>query len=180
MRWHIAIGARYAHAKKTWPAWSVWLAMGAFLLLTGCAQPPRLPSQDAMQSNAWSGRLSLQVDDPAAQPLNAAFELQGTPEQGELTLLNPFGNVMAKLAWAPGLATLTNGSETRQSESLDALVLQLTGSQVPVSALFGWLKREPAAVDGWEADLEGMDRGRLVAHRRNPLPHATLRIALDR
>lgn len=151
-----------------------------FFLLTGCAQPARLPMEDAASSDAWSGRLSLQVDDPSAQPLNAAFELRGSPQQGELTLLNPFGNVLAKLTWSPGLATLTNGTETRKSESLDALVWQLTGSTVPVSALFGWLKREPTAVEGWEADLEGMDRGRLVAQRRSPLPHATLRIALDR
>jgi len=160
--------------------WSALLALVMALLLAGCAQPTRLSNQEAAKADAWSGRLSLQVDDPAAQPLNAAFELKGQPAQGELTLLNPFGNVIAKLTWSPGQATLTNGNETRESDSLDTLVLQLTGSTVPVSALFGWLRQEPTAVAGWDADLEGMDRGRLVAYRRSPLPQATLRIALDR
>ncbi|GKT20406.1 lipoprotein insertase outer membrane protein LolB [Acidovorax sp. SUPP3334] len=176
----MATGYRPAFVKTHWSTWRAVLAIVMTLLATGCAQQARVSHQQSPQANAWSGRLSLQVDDPAAQPLNAGFELRGQPAQGELTLLNPFGNVIAKLIWSPGRATLTNGNETRESDSLDTLVLQLTGSTVPVTALFGWLRQEPAVAEGWDADLEGMDRGRLVAYRRSPLPQATLRIALDR
>lgn len=155
------------------------LATAAASLLAACAQPPRLASTTAT-ANTWNGRLSLVVDDPAAQPLHASFELQGAADAGQLTLLNPLGNVLATLQWNPGKAELATSSERRTSDSLEGLVQELTGSNIPVPALFDWLRGNPTAVTGWDADLSGIADGRLVAHRRMPQPTATLRIVFTR
>lgn len=150
-------------------------------LLAACAQPPapRLSADPA--NGAWSGRLSLLVDDASAQSFNAGFELTGRPEQGQLTLLNPLGNVLARLEWSPGRAVLMDGQKQTASDSLDQLVQRLTGSALPVSALFSWLRGDAVQAPGWQADLSALqEHGRLVARRFSPMPEATLRIVLSR
>ena len=89
------------------------------------------------------------------------------------------GNVIAELHWTPGRAILSNGSEQRQSPSLQALVRELTGSDLPITALFGWLKGEPVQAAGWQADLSALDKGRLTATRHQPAPQAVLRVILS-
>ncbi|MDA8522036.1 lipoprotein insertase outer membrane protein LolB [Acidovorax sp. NCPPB 4044] len=159
-------------------------ALGAMTGLAGCADVRRPNRPDAMgaesASRQWSGRMALQVDDASTAPVNAGFELTGQARQGELVLLNPLGNVLATLEWSPSGAVLQKGSERRESPSLDTLVTELTGSPLPVAALFEWLQGNPMDVPGWEVDLTGVGNGRLTAHRQTPLPQATLRIALDR
>lgn len=152
------------------------LAGLALALLGACAQPPR-PAGGA--ADHWSGRLAVQVEDASAQSFSAGFELQGSPQAGELTLFNPLGNVMAQLQWRPGHALLRNGSEQRQSTSLQALVLELTGSDLPIAALFGWLKGEAVQAAGWQADLSALGQGRLTATRHTPAPQTILRVALN-
>ena len=121
----------------------------------------------------------MQVEDAAAQSFSAGFELKGNPEAGELMLFNPLGNALARLEWAPGRALLHNGDERRESASLQALVQELTGSDLPVAALFGWLKGEAVQAAGWQADLSGLERGRLTAVRHAPAPQTTLRVILS-
>ena len=151
----------------------------AALLLAACAQPP-LPAGGA--PDHWSGRLAVQVEEHANVPpqsFSAGFELKGTPNAGELTLFNPLGNTLARLEWSPGHALLLNGQERRQSASLQALVLELVGSDLPIAALFGWLKGEAVQAAGWQADLGALDSGRLAATRHTPAPQTTLRIILS-
>ena len=157
----------------------LWLLIPLLWGLAGCAQ---LPSQPARQADAghWSGRLALQVEDQATQSFSASFELQGSPARGELVLLSPLGNVLARLQWEPGSATLASGNETQTADSLDALLRQSTGTHLPITALFDWLNGTLANADGWQADLSSLDQGRLTATRHTPAPRATLRIALDR
>lgn len=164
-----AIGARPQRGRL------LLAALGA-ALLAACAQPPR-PAGGA--ADHWSGRLALQVEDASAQSFSAGFELQGHPDAGTLTLFNPLGNIIAELRWTPGRATLTNGSEQRQSPSLQALVRELTGSDLPITALFGWLKGEQVQATGWQADLSAIDKGRLTATRHTPAPQAVLRVVLS-
>lgn len=154
------------------------LLLGAlsFSLIAGCAQPPR-PASGA--ADHWSGRLAVQVEDAASQSFSAGFELQGSAEAGELTLFNPLGNVMAQLQWWPGQALLRNGGEQRRSTSLEALVRELTGSELPIAALFGWLKGEAVQAAGWQADLSALAQGRLTAIRHTPVPQTTLRVVLS-
>nr|WP_192882295.1 lipoprotein insertase outer membrane protein LolB [Paracidovorax avenae] len=154
---------------------------GCALVLAGCASPPRPPrTAEQAGTRRWNGRMALQVDDPAVNPVSAGFELSGGPQHGELVLLNPLGNVLATLEWSPAGAVLQKGGERRTSPSLDALVLELTGSALPVAALFAWLDGDAVAVPGWTVDTSRLDDGRLTAQRQSPLPEATLRIVLDR
>lgn len=157
------------------------LYLGAFtlLVLTGCAQPRRAAQAPQSTRSYWSGRLGLQVEGQASQSFTAAFELQGNATQGALTLLSPLGNVLAHLQWEPGHAWLESGNDKKNSSSLDELLLQATGSSLPVSALFSWLAGQQASAAGWQADLSALEQGRLTALREEPAPRTTLRIAFE-
>ena len=154
--------------------WMGWLVLCA-LWLAGCAQP--MPSAPA-EENSWNGRIALQIDGQASQSFSAMFELRGTAQAGGLVLLSPFGNHIAQLDWKDGHAQLLSGQDTRTSDSLDTLLQDVTGTRIPVTALFSWLKGTQASATGWQADLTGIADGRLTARRDDPQPTATLRIAL--
>lgn len=146
--------------------------------MLGCAQPTK-PS--AGGDEAWSGRIALQVEGQTAQSFSALFELRGSSENGSLALISPLGNRLAQLEWRDGYARLTTGAQdVRSSDSLEHLLQYVTGTRIPVAALFQWLHGVHAAEPGWQADLSGLEKGRLVARRVEPPPHATLRIALTR
>ena len=154
--------------------WMGWLVLCA-LWLAGCAQP--MPSAP-VEENSWNGRIALQIDGQASQSFSAMFELRGTAQTGGLVLFSPFGNRIAQLDWKDGHAQLVSGQDTRTSDSLDTLLQEVTGTRIPVTALFSWLKGTQASATGWQADLTGIADGRLTARRDDPQPTATLRIAL--
>lgn len=156
--------------------WRWWLAICA-LWIMGCAQPT---VQTPLEDGPWNGRIALQVEGQATQSFSAMFELRGTPQTGALVLLSPFGNRVAQLDWRDGHAQLLNGQEIRTSDSLEVLLQEVTGTHIPVAALFSWLKGMQASATGWQADLSDIEQGRLTARRDNPAPPATLRIALTR
>ena len=161
--------------------WARWLlACCIALALAACASPPRTVVAPGEMAAAWSGRLALRVEGSQEQSFSAAFELKGNAQAGELTLLTPLGGTLAALSWTPGKATLRSNGQTRESESVDALVSQGTGSHIPVAALFDWLRGTPTEVAGWQPDLSLLGQGRLAAHRTDPAPVADLRVALDR
>ena len=144
------------------------------LLLSACATPPReRPPQ------FWSGRLGLQVDSMPPQNVQAAFELQGTPQTGELTLLNPLGGVLARLSWTPKQAVLERGNERWTQASVEALAQQLVQTPLPIQALFDWIEGRAVVHAGWQPDLSALQLGRIVAQRSQPAPAALLRIVLD-
>ncbi|WP_051603282.1 lipoprotein insertase outer membrane protein LolB [Simplicispira psychrophila] len=163
-----------------------WLAIALFLvlstLLTGCASPPTTAPKTRAEQTSWSGRLALQVEEQAgqaSQSFTAAFELQGNATQGELTLLNPLGNVLARIDWTPQYARLQSGGTTQESVSLDVLLEQITGTPLPVLALFDWLRGVQTTASGWQAHLGDIDRGRLEAKRYTPTPRAILRVTFE-
>ncbi len=156
------------------------LILMVFLLAAGCATPPRAAGPVDPFNGPWSGRLALQVEGNQSQSFSAGFELKGSARTGELTLLSPIGSTLALLAWSPGSATLRSAGSTREFESVDALVIQATGSSIPVAALFDWLRGANTPVAGWQADLSQLPQGRLTARRTDPAPLADLRVALDK
>lgn len=165
------------------PRRRTWLAAPCLLWLAGCAQPPRAPT--TQQEDSWSGRIALQLHDgqsgqSSGQSFSAQFELHGNAQSGALALLGPMGNRVAQLDWSDGHARLQSSGQTRSSESLDALLQDLTGAPIPIAALFGWLKGIHATATGWQADLSEIAKGRLSARRDAPAPQAVLRIILDR
>jgi outer membrane lipoprotein LolB len=154
----------------------IWALLCAFLL-AGCAVPPRKPVPEGMQ--AWTGRLSLNVDGEAGKSFSAGFELRGAPEAGELGLFNPLGGTIALLSWGPGRATLQSNGSTRQFPSLEALAQEATGAPLPVAALFDWLAGKATPVEGWQPDVSQVTEGRLRAQRNSPPPAADLRVLLE-
>ncbi|MDB5857261.1 MAG: lolB [Ramlibacter sp.] len=157
-------------------AWR-WLGLALLLaVLAGCATPRRAEAPPGVQ--VWSGRLALNVD--GAQPFSAGFELKGEPATGELTLFNPLGGTAGVLTWAPGSATLRTGRETRQFDSLEALAKEVTGTPLPIAALFDWLQGRATDVPGWQVDVSQVAQGRLRAQRTAPPPAADLRVAFER
>lgn len=150
-------------------------AAGLALLLGACAVPPM-----ARPARFWSGRLGLQVFSDPPQSYHAGFELQGSAEAGELTLLSPVGGVLARLHWTPKLATLERGNERWQQASVDQLMQQLVPAAVPIATLFDWLQGQASADPHWRADLSGHADGRIQALRSHPLPRSELRLVLDR
>ncbi len=110
--------------------------------------------------------------------MSASFELTGAPQQGALTLLTPIGSTAAVLTWAPGRATLQQGGDIDNYGSLAEMIAVVTGTPMPVAALFDWLAGRATVAPGWEPDLSQIAQGRLVARRTHAEPRAELRIIL--
>ena len=154
-------------------------------VLAGCAAPRPVAVAQAgaiAAQDRWNGRLALQVEDAPSQSFSASFELTGGADAGALILTTPIGSTAAVLQWAPGSATLQQGSKSdaQRFGSLDELAARATGTPIPVAALFEWLEGRPAPVPGWIADLSAQPQGRIVATRQQPLPVATLRVVFER
>lgn len=156
-------------------------AFAVALALGGCATvqaPP--PAPVSATAASWSGRLSLQVPGQPGESFSAGFELQGSPQSGELALFTPIGSTLGVVRWEPGKATLRSPTRSAEYASLDALIAQLAGSPIPIAALFDWLRGVQTQVPGWRADLAQAGQGRISAHRFDPLPQADLRVVLER
>lgn len=150
-------------------------ASGLLLALTGCAVAPSRPEPSGPR---WSGRLALQIEGRPEGSFTASFDLRGSARAGELELFTPLGGTAAWLQWAPDRARLrAPGQPERQAASLNDLLVQATGTPLPVAALFDWLAGIPSVADDWQADLSGRAEGRLRA-RRLTAPAADLRIVL--
>lgn len=150
----------------------------AALLVSGCAQPQAAkPERDA---TFWSGRMALAVEGDAQKSFSASFQLEGSEERGSLRLSTALGTVLAELAWTPSGAILTSSQGERSASSLDALLADALGSPVPVEALFAWLRGDNLQAAGWQAHLENLHQGRLMAVRNVPAPRSTLRLVLER
>ena len=158
----------------------VAILLGALLalLLAACASPPARQLADGAQR--WSGRLGLQVESEPPQNYQAAFELQGNPDAGELTLFSPLGGVWAQLQWNAQQATLVRGEQRWQHRSVDSLMQQLVPGAVPLASLFDWLQGRQAADPSWQVDLSAQPQGRVLAQRQHPLPRAQLRVVFER
>lgn len=156
--------------------------LAAACVLAGCAGMVGAPTPQAAAPAHWQGRMAIKVFSVPVKTFAADFVLSGNPEQGELTLMSPLGNTLAQLQWAAGAARLkTVGTDQpAHFESLDSLVLQTTGTTLPVTALFAWLQGGQATATGWEVELENIANGRLIARQLAQEPQAELKIFLER
>ena len=128
------------------------------------------------------GRLSIKVESETPQSLSGAFEIKGTAVRGELSVFSPIGSTVAQVAWTPTDATLIANNETKRFAHIDSLMQELTGTVLPLSALFDWLIAVPTPAEGWQVDLSQMqqtERPRLFAKRTTPLPAVELRVVLE-
>ena len=136
----------------------------------------------------YQGRLSLRIASDPPQSLYAGFNLNGDAQTGDLTLNSPLGNSLAQLSWTPQSAVLKANNETIEYPSTSALIEHVTGTVIPLNALFDWMAGKDTPAEGWDIDLSAMKSQntsnetaqRFVAKRMSPLPAAELRIAIDR
>ena len=164
----------------------------AINLIAGCAiNTPDTAKLDENNGNldgkpavlSYQGRLSIRIASDPPQSLYAGFSLNGDAKTGDLTLNSPLGNTIALLNWTPQSAILKANNETKSYPSTSDLIENVTGTAIPLSALFDWLAGKNTAAEGWEIDLSQMkndESRRLVAKRTSPLPSAELRLALDK
>ncbi len=155
------------------------LTASGWMALTACASKPArvLTSTEFFRA----GRLALQIATSPPQSLSAGFELKSQQQNGELKLFSPLGSQLAILQWEPGLARLEQGGQTWQNNSLDALLIQLTGTTLPITALIDWLQSRPTESPGWIADLSRIQEGRLSVQNAptSTQPAVSLRLILE-
>ena len=152
--------------------------LAAVSLLAGCAQTGRLQSRNPT-AKTWHGRLAMRVESNPVQSFTAGLELAGDAQAGELILSSPLGTTLLAVSWLPGRATLQRDGQSRQFDSVSALMQEALGADLPLSALFAWLAGDNAVVAGWQADLSQLGSGRLSARRSVPEPVAELRLMLE-
>lgn len=156
----------------------------ATFFMAGCAVPTRTHTSIQSEVSLWRGRLAVRVESDQAQSqpqsFAAGFELTGNALVGELTLFTPLGNTAAALSWSSHTALMRASGDVRYFESLDALIKQAVGTEIPVVALFAWLAGDNMAVAGWSADLSQHANGRITARRTQPAPLAELRLVLEK
>jgi outer membrane lipoprotein LolB len=76
--------------------------------------------------------------------------LNGDAQTGDLTLNSPLGNTLAQLSWTPQSAVLKANNETREYVSASALIEQVTGTIIPLNALFDWMAGKDTPAEGWQ------------------------------
>ncbi|MES2511340.1 MAG: lipoprotein insertase outer membrane protein LolB [Pseudomonadota bacterium] len=166
---------------------AITFALGAVLLLSGCATPrspaaagdASITTQNVAPKDAWAGRIGLQIQSEPPQAFFAGFELKGNAQAGELKLTSPIGSVLGVMRWTPSEAVLESGRDTRKFASVDALLEQTTGAAIPVNALFDWLNGKNTSLNGWTADLSQQPDGKITARRTSPAPQTDLRVVLE-
>lgn len=157
----------------------------AFVFIAGCSNFRTVGEQNTSSSPHWHGRFALRVQaEPntgqgTAQSFSAAFELQGSAQQGALIFYTPLGSTVAAIYWAPGSAVLKLRGESRDFDDLNQLVAELLGTNLPVAALFLWLDGQTQEVAGWQVDLSQKMQGKILASRLTPAPPAELILLLD-
>lgn len=153
------------------------LGGGLSLYLAGCATPQR--TLEAEPDHYWRGRLSLITQEAKPRGFSAGFELSGQPEHGSLVLSSPLGSQLAQVHWRANEALLQQGDKSQRYDSLDELILNLTGTAIPVAALFDWLSGLDTSVAGWQVDLSRLADGRVQALRQTPAPVTSLKVMLE-
>jgi outer membrane lipoprotein LolB len=161
--------------------------VGGFVLLgalASCAmfRPPQAtPQQKALQQvGHWQGRLSLRVLQPTPEQFSASFEINGSADNGELSLYSPLGTTLARARWTPDNAQLLQADKVQNFASIEALTQQLTGAALPLPALLAWLDSDGPALPGWQLNSESPASGRRVfAKRETPLPALQLTLLLE-
>jgi outer membrane lipoprotein LolB len=160
-----------------------FFAVSLALLLSACAAPPAKPIASAGE-HSWSGRLSIKIESDPVQQTTAGFTLQGNPNAGQLELFTPLGGKAAQVTWQgspTSQAVLTTDQGRQTYPSLSIALAHITGTPIPIEALFGWLNADLAyeAKDGWKADLSRRSEGRIITSRAQPLPRIEIRVVLE-
>jgi outer membrane lipoprotein LolB len=149
-------------------------------LLAGCALRPKTTHLTLESTSTWRGRIAVHVAETPSRFFSAGFEVTGTVAFGEMTLFNPWGGAAATLSWDTEKATMRIGEDIQYFDSLNDLIKQAVGVEIPVYALFAWLAGDDVIADGWNANLSQYATGRISAKRLEPSPLVELRLVLEK
>jgi outer membrane lipoprotein LolB len=162
--------------------------------LSACASIPA-PVQTSV-NDVLSGRMTVRIEATDATPVravSAAFELIGNAQQGRLDLNTPLGTTLARARWGLGNVTVTTPQGDSQHDDLPSMTRALLGEDLPVLALFDWLRGRPwsgapstpavlPSTDfsqlGWDVNLTEFSQ-RWVTAKRAQTPAVLLRVKLD-
>ena len=154
-----------------------WIAI---FLIAACASGARQTGTFDSNFPIWQGRLAVTVKGNAAQSFSAQYALQGTPANGKLALYTPLGITVAQVEWSPASVVLRGQGEPREFDTLDALTLALTGTELPLASLFAWLEGSTLADPQWRIARADLESGVWVAHRDFGADAVTVRVLLER
>lgn len=168
-------------APRAWPRQRGLFVLACTLLLCACAGQQRTSTEAGHTEPGWSGRMYVRVDTQPPQSFSAAFDLQGSAQEGQLQLRSPLGNTLASAHWSAQGAQLRAGPQSASAENLAQLSTRIVGTELPVGALFEWLQGRSGEPDtqGWQVDLSQYAQGRIQAQRTHSMPAAELRIILQ-
>ena len=168
--------------------------LALLVVVAGCASTgPRPPDEVPPIAGRMAVRVAAAADAPA-RSLSAGFELGGDARDGRLVLSTPIGTLLARARWSPAGVVLATPEGESDYADLGSMSRQLLGEELPLGALFDWLRGRPwpgapsAAFDGgapgfaqlgWRVDLARFADGVVVAMRDAP-PAMTLQVKLDR
>lgn len=144
-------------------------------------EPAPAASTPPVAATSWAGRMSLTVQKDFNQPthFHISFELEGNAQEGQLQVEGPFGTAAIVLRWRPGQAVLSQGERSFRFASLADLVQRSIGTDLPIEAVFAWLRNESVDVPGWQVESTPSQGGPLVARRYDPWPRLELRVVLQ-
>lgn len=150
----------------------------AIYLIAGCSSST-LAKRENEDTHApqWSGRVSVSGTDAGRGAYSAVFVLSGNAAQGRLDLSTALGVTLAQVQWDGEGARVRAQGQNQHYPDMSSLTAALTGTALPLAALFAWLRGEPVQEDGWLPDLSDWAQGRLRAQRLEPA--AQLRLVLD-
>jgi outer membrane lipoprotein LolB len=123
--------------------------------------------------------LTVQQDYAQQTHFHISFELEGNAETGQLQVEGPFGTAAIVLRWRPGQAVLSQGEKSYRFPSLADLIQRSIGTDLPIEAVFAWLRNENVEVPGWQVESKPSQGGPLVARRYEPWPRLELRMVLQ-
>lgn len=165
---------------------SCWLLQGCSTTApTPETAPPAAPSTSPISMppapTAWSGRMSLSIQKDFSQQthIHIAFDLEGNAQAGQLQVEGPFGTAAILLQWRAGQAVLSQGEKSYRFPSLADLIQRSIGTDLPIEAVFAWLRNEAVEVPGWQVESRPHQGGPLVARRYEPWPRLELRVVLQ-
>ena len=140
----------------------------AAALLAGCASVPPVPpaAETPAELSRWSGRFSVTVTDPAAQPredrASGSFALESLAGSTVLDLATPLGQTMARASLTPAGASLVTAEGRRYEASSPEELTELAfGWRVPIGDLPQWLRGRIPSPTEHEAGraVAGRERG---------------------
>ncbi|MEY1661386.1 lipoprotein insertase outer membrane protein LolB [Isoalcanivorax beigongshangi] len=138
-----------------------WAAMiiTVATLFSGCAswrtvEVPEHLNAATLQHWDLSGRLGYRT---AADGGSASLEWRQRSEGGQILFSGPLGFGSAELLWNGEGAELRHGKQRHQAPTPGALAWMLTGMDLPVDALYYWVRGLP--FPGAPAQLQRADDG---------------------